>query len=369
MNSNGRDGYKRFILYIVLVIVSILSIMSTFHFMYRGNVGVIKKMNLQNQHTFSGLHRSGWEFALQSINELHDVNGVLFDGNVEKNFSWYYDRVIGENGVQPMEVAGVLPYRQRWVGFIHNPPNAPGWFDDSNQFMFKTKIFKESLKNCVGLWALSEYHAEWLRKELNILVSVVYHPTDIDVPQFDYNKFLMNEDKKIYQIGWWLRKLNSIYKLPIDKVYRKIRLDPKTDNINLQVMYDKEREIMKLEFEERYYKNTYRLNHLSNEEYDKIYTENITFVDLYDASANNAVIEAIARATPILVNPLPAVVEYLGKDYPFYFVSLEEAARKALDMNLVLQTHNYLKESPMRKKITGEYFCKSIKNSEVFKKL
>lgn len=235
--------------------------------------------------------------------------------------------------------------------------------------MFKTKIFKESLKNCVGLWALSEYHAEWLRKELNILVSVVYHPTDIDVPQFDYNKFLMNEDKKIYQIGWWLRKLNSIYQLPIDKVYRKIRLDPKTDNINLQVMYEKEREIMKLEFEDRYYKNTYRLNHLSNEEYDKIYTENITFVDLYDASANNAVIEAIARATPILVNPLPAVVEYLGKDYPFYFESLEEAARKALDMNLVLQTHNYLKESPMREKITGEYFCKSIKNSEVFKKL
>lgn len=351
----------------IIIICIIMIILSMFYYIYRSKV-LRKRLNLQNQHTFSGLHRSGWEYALQSINELHDENGILFDGNVEKNFSWYYDSEIGEDGIQSMEKMGILPYKRRWVGFIHNPQNAPDWFANSNKFIFQ-KLFKESLKNCVGLWALSEYHAEWLRKNLNVLVSVVYHPTDTDVSQFDYNKFLRNEDKKIYQIGWWLRKLNSIYQLPIDKVYRKIRLDPKTDSIDLQGMYDKERKIMKLEFEDRYYKNTYRVDHLSNEEYDKIYTENIMFVNLYDASANNAVIEAIARATPILVNPLPAVVEYLGEDYPFYFESLEEAANKALDMNLVLYVHEYLKKSPMRKKITGEYFCKSIKNSEVFKKI
>ena len=56
---------------------------------------------------------------------------------------------------------------------------------------------------------------------------------------------------------------------------------------------------------------------------------NIAFVELHDAGANNTVVECIARATPLLVNKLPSVVEYLGAGYPFYYDSLEEAAEKA----------------------------------------
>ena len=41
-------------------------------------------------------------------------------------------------------------------------------------------------------------------------------------------------------------------------------------------------------------------------------------LSLVDASANNAVIDCIARATPLLVNPHPAVIEYFGADYPTY---------------------------------------------------
>ena len=47
---------------------------------------------------------------------------------------------------------------------------------------------------------------------------------------------------------------------------------------------------------------------------------------LYATAANNVVIECIARATPILVNPLAAVVEYLGPDYPLYACDEDEAA-------------------------------------------
>ena len=39
--------------------------------------------------------------------------------------------------------------------------------------------------------------------------------------------------------------------------------------------------------------------------------------------------------TPIVINRLPAVVEYLGADYPFYFNSLEEARDKALNFDLI----------------------------------
>jgi len=115
--------------------------------------------------------------------------------------------------------------------------------------------------------------------------------------------------------------------------------------------------------------NTVTLDRLDDQNYDTLLTQNLVFLDLYDSSANNAIIECIARATPILVNPLPAVVEYLGEDYPFYFSNLNEAAEKSKDNNLVLETHKYLLNLETRKKLTREYFLDSFKNSEVYKLL
>jgi hypothetical protein len=59
-------------------------------------------------------------------------------------------------------------------------------------------------------------------------------------------------------------------------------------------------------------------------EYDELLSQNIVFVDLFDASANNTVLECIVRRTPIIVNRLEGVVEYLGEDYPLYFSELSE---------------------------------------------
>jgi len=53
------------------------------------------------------------------------------------------------------------------------------------------------------------------------------------------------------------------------------------------------------------------------------------------------------------------VVEYLGVDYPLYFLTLEEAARKALDMGLIRDAHQYLKGCETRGKLSAEYFRRS----------
>ena len=119
------------------------------------------------------------------------------------------------------------------------------------------------------------------------------------------------------------------------------------------------------EFEE----NTFALDRLEDHEYDQMLCENIVFLDLYTTSANNAVIESIARGTPILINRLPATEEYLGKDYPFYFESWDEAAQKALDFDLVKTTHEYIMNSRTRKKLTAESFREAFMQSEVYKTL
>lgn len=121
--------------------------------------------------------------------------------------------------------------------------------------------------------------------------------------------------------------------------------------------------------ESRYRENTEIKDYLSNEEYDSLLTQNIGFLDLYDASANNAVVECLARATPLLINPIPPVVEYLGKDYPFYFETLAQAAGKALDFDLVRQAHEYLLNCPTRSRLSGDCFLEAVVNSEVYQQL
>ena len=108
---------------------------------------------------------------------------------------------------------------------------------------------------------------------------------------------------------------------------------------------------------------------LFRSEYDRFLTQNIAFLDLYDSSSNNAIVECIARATPLLINPLPGVIEYLGADYPLYFQTLAEAAAKALDPALLLETHQYLKSCETRQKLSADYFLNSFCDSEVYRSI
>ena len=319
------------------------------------------KINLGTQITFNS-HRSGWAYCIEALAPLHNDKGILFDGFIENNFGWEG----GEGKV----------YDEPWVGFVHNPPNQPKWWDYKNSLesIINGGTFQKSLKNCLGLFTLSEYLSEYLRPKLKVPISTIIHPTEIPDKIFNPQKFRQNEDKKVIQIGYWLRKINSIYSLPLlSGPYTKIRLVPSGKMDIYFNLLEKLREIeaaaSDIQHDPAFFGNTKLQGFLENDEYDEWLTENITFVDLYDSSANNAVIESIARATPLLVNPLPAVVEYLGEDYPFYFENLGEAAKKAENFDLVEETHHYLLNCETRKKFSQEAFRKAFEESEVYKSL
>jgi hypothetical protein len=351
------------------------------------NANASGKIDLGNQIVYP-IHRSGWNFAIESLKPLHNPQGVLFDGSLENKFYRHYSYTkqsspLNLNKIQAdvalQNVANsaekrIIPYRQPWVGFLHNPPSMPIWFDYlmSPQKLFEQEVWQASLPHCVGLFSMSDYHAHWLRAQTGKPVSVLTHPTEIPDRQFDFDRFLANPHKKVVQIGWWLRKLHSIYQLPLAANnplgYQKVRLGFLLDasNAALTQLMKLEAKIYRFKLEEAYIANTTVMEYLPNCEYDELLAMNIGFVDLYDASANNAIIECIARATPLLVNPLPAVKEYLGKDYPMYFNTLAEAAAKALDTDLILETHQYLKSCKTRQKLSAEFFLDSFCKSDVY---
>jgi hypothetical protein len=111
------------------------------------------------------------------------------------------------------------------------------------------------------------------------------------------------------------------------------------------------------------------LARLSNEDYDELLSKNIVFLKLFDSSCNNAIIECIARATPVLVNRIEPVEEYLGKNYPLYYETLEQASLMLQNMQLLERAHQYLLTCPMRSKLTAKAFLDSFVQSEIYQSL
>ena len=330
------------------------------------------KIRLTDQPTFSS-HRSGWNYAIHSLSKLHNEDGVSFYGFLENEFSWFKKGNIEK---------GVIPIRKEWVGFFHNPQSPPWWFSPKTcpLTMLQSEEFTESLETCCGLFALSEYHADFLREMTRKPVEVLYHPTEIPEVQFDFDSFYENKEKRLVNIGYWLRKVNSIYSLPItDDLYIKTRLLPyKKDSQPANFVKELREKEFKYEYSSieeirRWYREPFinidEMYNISNEEYDQLFSKNIIYLEMYDSSANNAVIECIARATPLLVNPIPAFVEYLGPAYPFYFESFDEAVDKLMNIELVYYTHEYLKSCPAREKMKGDQFLADFQETEIYKNL
>jgi hypothetical protein len=324
-------------------------------------IGQINKFDLKDQvKCFYGNHRSGWSFAVSNLCDLHDSNSIYLDTFIERTYVW---------GQKSSSVNQPYIPDKEWVGIIHVPPFIPSWFDqgNSNEEIFALSTWQKSFRMCRGIFTLSEYHKIFIEKMLDVPVDVLFHPMEIPDKKWSFDLFLKNSQKKIVQIGWWLRNLHAIFELPISN-YRKVFLKPKKSTW-FDTLMENERKIrIRLgKFRNVMYESVEHIDFLPNNHYDELLSKNIVFVYLYDASANNAVVECLARNTPLLINKIPPVVEYLGLDYPFYYSSYEEAIEKANSFDLVYSTHAYLKSLTLKNKLTPEYFRNSILNSHLLK--
>ncbi len=351
-------------------------------------------------------HRSGWKYAIESLAPLTCAGGVLTDTFLEASFAWH---------VGPMLSRGELPYRQPWLGFLHNPVGIPEWHEyrSAPQVIFTQPAWRESLPSCRGILTLSEDFAAWVRGQLNVPVLALIHPTEEPLKKFSWEAFETNPKKRVIQVGWWLRRMASIYQLPLRRLRPANReaefagMAPGNREAEFAGMAPGNREAefagmapgnREAEFawmapavleplgadkiaqfdrvleREMACRNLpplptiERIPYCDALEFDELLARNLVFADIIDATANNTVVECIVRHTPILVNRLTAVVEYLGADYPFYFDSLTEAARKVEDGACVKAAHQYLVEMP-KQRFTGEYFRSSLAESSLYRAL
>lgn len=296
-------------------------------------------------------HRGGWKSVLDYFikNNFYDDNSsIYFFDSVENYFLWDNSSYLCTNN---------------WLGIIHCTHKTPKYLDIANiTNLFNNGNFMKSLLYCKGIIVLSDYLKKYLDDKfkelsLNITVYSIKHPCDKEnILFFDLNKYTLNRDKKLIQIGQQLRKLSSIYLLN-NISHRKLWL---TGTKN----YDKCKKLLLSEIKHFNINKSSLDNNLMMKytstfrEYDELLEKNIVFVDLIDASANNAILECIVRNTPIIVNKLEAVVEYLGEDYPLYFEKLTDIP-SLLEKDKIVEAHQYLCKLD-KTELSIDYFCKKV---------
>lgn len=336
---------------------------------------------------FAQYHRSGWSYVIGGLmnldaSHLGRNSDIMLDTYVDRSFHWGYDI---------LKHIGVVSYDKPWYGFIHHT------FDETHsEFncvkLFQNQDFIKSLDHCKGLFALSNYLANQLRNALNKLdlpqqvpVHILYHPMEFVTNNFTMTKFLANPNKSVVQIGAWLRNPYAIYELPLaaDTGLQKVALKGKEMDQYFppaNFLDEAENLLIKRDWTNgtptqlcgssicrdilcrpdnnnssvnkycqglfnmivRHLESVKIVDRLSNDDYDKLLSENIVFLYLVDCSAVNTVIECVVRGTVLIVNRQPALEEILGENYPGFYDSLKEAADMCADISRLTVIANYL---------------------------
>jgi hypothetical protein len=311
---------------------------------------------IQFQPTFStdenfSYHRGGWKSVIKNLinnNFYSKKSDICFFDLIEHNFLFKKN------------------YRcdKKWFGIIHCTPKTPDYLYCVNiKFLFTNNNFIYSLKNCIGIFTLSNYISKYISSEFNKLdisinIHTLKHPVEMNnIIPFSIDLYIKNKHKKIIQIGQQLRKVSSIYFLENINEYDKIWLTGNKDFTKCKWLLDKEIKYLKLD--KILIKNDVKMYYTQTfEEYDDLLSKNIVFIELFDAAANNTVIECIIRNTPLIINRIEGVVDYLGEEYPLYYNNKDEIP-ELLKIDNIMKGYEYLRNMN-KEDLQISYFIKQL---------
>lgn len=253
-------------------------------------------INIDNKINPSWEHTS-WKWALECLkSELHNENSkVLFCGAIEELF---ISKTLNKEYVNQ-----VLDHCDSWIGVSHQHAKFLNRYFSKNDV--KQNPLHKYIHKCKAFITLSDYMSNYWKSTFpSAKIIKVFHPFPLREKVFNFDRFIAQP--KIRSLGLWGRKFNIWDHLDYPK-------DGGSHD-----------------------------SFLPFEKFDKTFVDTIQFMDVRDASANNGILECIRRNTPILTSQHPALKEYLGAKYPFYFKNLPEANKKIKDNKLIKETHEYL---------------------------
>lgn len=327
-------------------------------------------LNVEGQvDAYYGMHRSGWAFATQVLRTVHNPYAPYFESFCEKRFNWG-DWAGGAN----FQGSAIT---RPWLGIIHVPLEFPAWFHKGNSFFSirETPRWKESAPFCKGLFTLSAWHKAQLEtlpefdpaSPQAIPLYALFHPAEAVETMWNpeaYKTAFSKGESLLIQVGTSYRNLHALQNIPAGP-YKKVILRGAHPESFMQLHAQEEEYMVEQGIPVAPLTDIEFMDFVAPAPYDALFAQHVVLCEYYTLSASNTIVECMMRGTPLLINPLPPAVEYLGAEYPLYFTSYEEAAAKAANPALVLAAHAYLMEKDMGF-LSQENFLFSILRSPLY---
>lgn len=301
------------------------------------------------------IEQRGWNNVIEELRKISSFN--------EKSTIDFIDSIENHFLVKQSEAC-----EKPWAGFIHSTPFAfPSMGNVNISSLISNKNFIISLKHCMFIISFSDYTTKFLKQFISsilcphVKILTIKHPCDTNVSKlFTLLKYSINEEKKLIQVGKRMRKGSSIYQVKAPLEFKKIWLPG--CNIKVEMEKQVEEEIVLFSLPSTLLlDNEVTIQYFENDEdYDEEISKNIVFVDYLDVSASKTILECITRNTPIVVNKLEAVVEYLGENYPLYYKSLDDVP-SLLSIEKIEAAHEYLKNMD-KEELTVSTLTKKLQN-------
>ena len=234
-------------------------------------------------------------------------------------------------------LASLAPFRERSLHSLWDSPQ-----------------FQQSLPHCRALLTFTEHAAAWMRERTSTPVFVLPHPVADTSVAFDLAAHRQLDPVTIVQPGLWSTDLDAIVDLRVDRALdgrndtprrlRKVRAVARRHDALAVAIARAQRATTRERVSADALRATTDLGGLTEAAIAELLRTGIVLAPLLDANADPVVLTCIASGTPILVPPLPAVIELLGDDYPLLYRSLDHAAELALDETAVAAAHDRLRE-------------------------
>lgn len=295
--------------------------------------------NLDDDIIGKGFHRSGWYSVMKYLSIYDSADGILFDDFIEQNFCYNSNPTV---------------YREPWVGVFHHPPYPPFFTNEREKMSnyLTSKEFIESSKNLKLAIVLTEYQKIFLEKYLKCPIVIIKHPCESHFEKWSYDSWV--NDKKLIQVGFYLRNTQLIYQVPDIAGVKKIRL---WNNSKWISSYDETVKKYWSSLQSRIIVGKAKnMSFQTPSSYDRILSSGVIMTEAFDLAASNVVLDCIVRNTPLIINRCPASEEYLGKEYPLFFndpIEIPDLLSK------VKEAHNYLSKMD-KSDITMEYFVTNV---------
>lgn len=277
-------------------------------------------------------HYFGWGHIINKLRSeiILDENGIVLDTWIDRFDSDQFN----------------LLSNNLWIGITHFPPSSAR--AQNLDRLLESDMFRTTQKNCKLLLATSDHSTKYIRSKTKVPTQTLLHPKPDTGDYFDLDFYLAQPTLR--HSGFFARNIEKFiyFNSNIRKVIYCDR--PNRSKIYLNSLKNNQSII----FQDGY---------LQPEDYINIFTRSIGFSFYDDCSASTAILEHIMTHTPVLVNRIPPIEEYLGKDYPMYLDDLPKNADKLLMDRIFLQeVSDYLLIRSKKKELSVNYFIDFFKN-------